>query len=457
MLLLEQIYTTREAKLKHYLVLLKHTLSMAITNKTAFGLLKKQINDTIKLSAKRHKVLMGNKFSAWVIALVGIFLLYASPVFAVEIPPVFIEKTIVLKKNQTLANELVKASIPKKDAYAALHQLRKKYSLRSLPLGQEFTLLFKEPAANEEPVIESLSFYTKDDKIARVIYKDGDFEASVKKRPITVVQQSAVGTISDSLYASASKAGLPAALVPSFANLFAWELDFTRDIRKGDMFSVVYERIVDENGNFIRNGTILAAELTTRKKTHNAYQAIVAGKREYYDEKGLNKRRSLLRTPLEFSRISSHFNLKRKHPILGYTRAHKGTDFAAPTGTPVKAAGDGVIEMAKWHGGYGRYIRIRHDKKYKTGYAHLSRYARGIKTGKKVRQGQTIGYVGTSGRSTGPHLHYELMRYGTQVNAMREKLPNGKKIPQKHFNTFKQQIASYRSLLDSHTQLASNE
>jgi murein DD-endopeptidase MepM/ murein hydrolase activator NlpD len=399
---------------------------------------------------------MNNKISVLALALVCVFCANAGYSYAVEIPTIFIEKTIQLKKNQTLANELIKASIPKKDAYSALHALKKKYSLRKLPLGQEFTLRFKEPEAGKKPKIENLFFYTQNDKIAQVFYnKNGKYTASLKKRPIVKEPQSAVGIISGSLYASANKAGLPAALVPSFANLFAWELDFTRDIRKGDKFSVVYERIEDENGNFIRNGSILAAELTTRKKMHNAYQAIVSGKREYYDEKGLNKRRSLLRTPLEFGRISSHFNPKRKHPVLGYTRAHKGTDFAAPSGTAIKAAGDGVIEMAKWHGGYGRYVRIRHDKKYKSAYAHMRRYAKGIKAGKKVRQGQVIGYVGTSGRSTGPHLHYELLRHGVQVNAMRERLPNGKKIPRKLLNTFKQQVASYRGLLNQDIQIAS--
>lgn len=379
----------------------------------------------------------------------------ALPAFAVEIPPIFIEKTIKLGKNKTLANELIKASISKSEAYNALNVLQKKYSLRKLPQGQEFTLLFKEPAKGKKPQLDTLSFFTKDDKIAKVALKDGNYKATVIDRPIEKIQETAIGRIDDSLYASASEAGLPAALVAPFANLFAWELDFTRDIRKGNEFRVVYERIVDETGEFIRNGDILAAELTTRKKRHNAYQAIIDGQKEYYDEVGHNKRRSLLRTPIEFARISSHFNPHRKHPVLGYTRAHKGTDFAAPTGTAIKASGDGVIEMAKWHGGYGRYIRIRHDKKYKSAYAHMSRYAKGMKPGKKVKQGQVIGYVGTSGRSTGPHLHYELLRYGTQVNAMKETLPNGKKIPDNRLSQFKQQVASYRSLFAEQTQIAS--
>lgn len=397
---------------------------------------------------------MKNNISVLGLILSAVFCMHYTPAYAVEIPPIFIEKTIQLKKNQTLANELIKASIPKRDTYQALRKLEKKYSLRKLPLGQEFVLRFKETTDGKKARIENLSFYTKNDKIAKVTYENGKYKASLKPRPIVTEQQSAIGTISGSLYAAASKAGLPASLVPSFANLFAWELDFTRDVRKGDDFRVVYERIEDENGNFIRNGNILAAELITRKKVHNAYQAIVNNRKEYYDENGMNKRRSLLRTPIEFARISSHFNLKRKHPILKYTRAHKGTDFAAPTGTAIKAAGDGVIEVAKWNGGYGRYIKIRHDKKYKSSYAHMSRYAKGMKPGKKVRQGQTIGYVGTSGRSTGPHLHYELLRHGTQVNAMREKLPNGKKIPKKYLNKFKNQIANYHNILNQDTQIA---
>lgn len=395
---------------------------------------------------------MKNNITFLAITLLSVF--FTPITNAIEIPPIFIEKTIQLKKNQTLANELIKQSIPKKDAYAALSALKKKYSLRKLPLGQKITLRFKEPQAGEKPIIENLSFYTKDDKIAKVFYRNNKYVASVKPRIVNINKIAAVGTISGSLYASANKAGLPASLVPSFANLFAWELDFTRDIRKGDEFRVVYETVRDENGNFIRNGSILAAELTTRKKTHNAYKSQVTGRTEYYDEKGYNKRRSLLRTPLEFTRISSHFKTKRRHPILGYTRAHKGTDFAAPRGTPIKAAGDGIIERASWYGSFGRYVRIRHDKKYKTAYAHMKRFARGIKAGKKVHQGQVIGYVGTSGRSTGPHLHYELFRNKKQVNAMREKLPNGKKVPRKYLNTFKQQVASYRSIINAKTQIA---
>jgi len=209
---------------------------------------------------------------------------------------------------------------------------------------------------------------------------------------------------------------------------------------------VVYEKILDEKGNYLRSGQVLAAELTTKGKTYDAYRTVENGWAEYYSSKGYNKKRTLLRTPLEFTRISSHYNLRRKHPILGYTRAHKGTDFAAPTGTPIKAAGDGVIEKASWYGGYGRYIRIRHDKKFKSAYAHLSRYARGIKAGKKVKQGQTIGYVGTSGRSSGPHLHYELLVYGKQVNAMKQKLPTGAKVKKKGLKAFNSMVSKYQKM-----------
>lgn len=362
------------------------------------------------------------------------------------LPPIFYEKEVTLDRRDTLSSLLIGESVPRSLTARALHKLQRKYNVRQLRPGQKVTLSFKEGDVDTLK-LDSIFFYSPDDKTVEIKRESAkDFKVNIGKRQLNTEVVAITGTIDDSLYMSAKRAKLPAALVPSFANLFAWELDFTRDIRPGATFKVVFEKILDEKGKYLRSGHVLAAELTTKGKTYDAFRTSENGWAEYYSSKGYNKKRTLLRTPLAFTRISSHYNLRRKHPVLGYTRAHKGTDFAAPTGTPIKAAGDGVVEKASWYGGYGRYIRIRHDKKFKTAYAHMSRYARGMKAGKKVKQGQTIGYVGTSGRSTGPHLHYEVFVYGKQVNAMKVKLPTGGKVKKKGLQNFNAMVAKYQAM-----------
>lgn len=365
----------------------------------------------------------------------------------VSIPPIYIEYPLTLKRGETLTELLTDHGIVKKDAAKAMYRLQKKYNVKKLRPGQD--LIVRYIRNKKSDTLESISFNGPNDKKVTISPKGkNDFSIYIKKRALTKREVAIEGEIRDSLYASAAKAKLPAALVGAFANLFAWELDFTRDIRPGDSFKVVYEQILDEEGNVLRSGNILAAELTAKKrrKTFDAYRTKTVYGTQYFNSKGYNKKRTLLRTPLEFTRISSNFNLRRKHPILGYTRAHKGTDFAAPRGTPIRAAGNGIIERASWYGGYGRYIKIKHGKKFKTSYAHLHRYARGIKKGKRVKQGQIIGYVGTSGRSTGPHLHYEVLRYGKHVNPMRVKLPEGATISKKKRDAFRAKVHKYQTM-----------
>ena len=366
--------------------------------------------------------------------------------FEVTLPPLYIEYPLSLGKNETLTEVLTNHGISKADAARAMYRLQKKYNVRQLRPGQDVIVTYIEE--KDTPLLHTITFNGPDDKYIEVSPTEtgDDFDVVVKKRQLSTKEVAIEGVINDSLYASAKQANLPAALVTDFANLFAWELDFTRDIRPGDTFRVVYEQILDENGHMLRSGNILAAELTTNKKIHDAYRTNTPYGMSYFNSKGYNKRRTLLRTPLEFTRISSNFSLRRKHPILGYTRAHKGTDFAAPRGTPIRAAGDGIVEKASWYGGYGRYIRIKHDSKFKTAYAHMQRYAKGMRAGKRVKQGQVIGYVGTSGRSTGPHLHYEVLRYNKQVNAMTVKLPMGATIPQKEQDEFKATVAKYKAM-----------
>ena len=246
-------------------------------------------------------------------------------------------------------------------------------------------------------------------------------------------------TIINSLFLAGTDAGLAESSIMELASIFGWDIDFALDIRTNDSFKVLYEeRFI--NGEKIANGPILAAEFTNQNKTFKAVRYTDAeGNTSYYTPEGKSMRKAFLRTPVDFARISSHFNLKRKHPILNRIRAHKGTDYAAPTGTPIKAAGNGKVEFAGVKGGYGRTVVLRHGQSYKTLYAHMHKYGKGIRTGTRVKQGQIIGYVGKSGLATGPHLHYEFYKNGVVRNPVRVELPKAESIPKSLLANFKQQ------------------
>ena len=373
------------------------------------------------------------------------------------LPPIYIEQMAKVTYGQTLAMVLQKNGFSARDIHYATRALNHEYPTNRMPADVEFMFSFKEPKLDAQPELDSLALYTKDDKFIRVSRTlGGKFEIDVDERLVMRVPQVATGRIESSLYLAARNAGLPDRLIVPFIELFSWDLDFTRDIREGDTFSVVYEEVHDERGEFIRYGNVLAGKMVLKRK-ESPVSAFRANNGVYYDASGRAKRRALLRTPIEFTRISSHFNPNRKHPVLGYTRAHKGTDFAAPTGTPVKAAGDGRITEITWKGGYGRYIKVQHNSTFSTAYAHLSRYKRGLKPGAYVHQGDTIGYVGMSGTATGPHLHYEVFHRGRQVNAMRVKLPEGAPLPQKYKEDFKQHVALAQKLWTNANKLAQNQ
>jgi len=249
-------------------------------------------------------------------------------------------------------------------------------------------------------------------------------------------------TIKNSLFLAGTSAGMEQSLIMEVAGIFGWDIDFALDIRGNDHFSVLYEEHF-LNGEKLRNGPILAAEFTNQGKTFKAVRYTNAkGESNYFTPEGNSMRKAFLRTPVDFARISSHFNLKRRHPVLNRIRAHKGTDYAAPTGTPIKAAGDGRITWAGTKGGYGRTVIIQHGQSYKTLYAHMRRYGKGIRNGKRVKQGQIIGYVGSSGLATGPHLHYEFYLNGAVRNPVRVPLPKAKAIPKSELKSFKNQISS---------------
>ena len=231
------------------------------------------------------------------------------------------------------------------------------------------------------------------------------------------------GVINSSLFLSAKRAGLSHSLTMDLANVFGYDIDFAQDIREGDEFELIYEEKV-VNGKQVGSGNILSARFTNRGKTYSAVRYTnKQGVTSYYNADGMSMRKAFIRTPVDFARISSRFSLGRKHPILNKIRAHKGVDYAAPRGTPIKAAGDGKIIVAGRRGGYGNAIIIQHGSTYRTLYGHMQGFAKGIHTGSMVKQGQIIGYIGTTGLSTGPHLHYEFQINGRHVDPLSQKLP----------------------------------
>ncbi len=231
--------------------------------------------------------------------------------------------------------------------------------------------------------------------------------------------------ILQSLYKAATDEKIPANIIIEFAMIYGFQVDFQRDIRKKDKFQIMYEIFLNDKNEIIETGEILFANLKLSGQDNGLYYFDKEGSRGHYDKNGKSVKKALMKTPINGARLSSPFGM-RKHPIDGYNKMHRGTDFAAPTGTPIMASGDGVVKKAGWCGGGGNCVKIRHNSTYQTIYAHMSKFARGIKAGVRVKQGQTIGYVGSTGKSTGPHLHYEVIVNGKKVNSQKLKLPSGK-------------------------------
>ena len=233
--------------------------------------------------------------------------------------------------------------------------------------------------------------------------------------------------IKNSLYSSAVKEKIPPSLIVEFARIYGFQIDFQRDIWKNDTFQIIYENFYNDDNEAIETGNIIYANLILQGKEYPLYFFKTDEFNDYFDERGQSIKKTLMKTPINGARLSSSFG-KRKHPILGFTKMHTGTDFAAPMGTPIMASGDGVVIKASWCGGGGNCVKIKHNSVYSTVYAHLSKFGRGIKKGTRVKQGQTIGYVGSTGMSTGPHLHYEVIENGRKVNSQKLKLPSGKTL-----------------------------
>lgn len=349
--------------------------------------------------------------------------------------PDWIEHAVTLGAGDTLAEVLVHAGIKAQDAQSAIRAFAKAYNPRRIRRGDELAIAFRPHTAEAAEkratpgTFLGFSYNVSAAREVRVRRDDnGRFESRERARPITRQAIRTEGVITSSLYMAGKRQGISDATLAELIRLFSWDVDFQRDIRKDDAFQVMYNRVLDENGEDIGGGEVLFASLTLSGKRKAIYRFKGDdGNTEYFDEKGRSAQKALMRTPIDGARLSSGFG-RRKHPILGYTKMHRGVDFAAPRGTPIYAAGNGTIVYAGRKGGYGNYIRIRHNGNYQTAYAHMKGFARGMRQGRRVSQGQIIGYVGTTGRSTGPHLHYEVLRQGQQLNPLRVRMPSGRTL-----------------------------
>ncbi len=353
------------------------------------------------------------------------------------------EKILKIDAGGTISGALQEAGVSGAEAYRVVKAMGKYYDPRKLKPGQAISIKM-------EPTDEGLSLISLGMKIspteALKIHKDEHelFEAELVKKEVVLKYKAAKSTIDSSLYASAARAGIPASLIAEMIHLYSHEVDFQRDIRKGDTMKILYETYETEDGEFSHYGNLLFASLNVNKTDIPIYRYERKGRgADYFHEDGSSLKQLLMKTPVDGARISSGFGMRR-HPILGYSKMHKGVDFAAPRGTPIYAAGDGVIERANRYGSYGNYVRIRHNSTYKTAYAHMRNFAKGIKKGKRVKQGQVIGYIGTTGRSTGPHLHYEVIKNGRQINPKSVKSANREKLSGKTLQAFKAQVAKIK-------------
>lgn len=350
-------------------------------------------------------------------------------------PPEFdwvatIDRTITVNRGDTLMEAVMSAGATANDAYEAIEALKDIFDPRRLRAGQSLKITFAQDGESgwDDRLLAVNVVLAVDREVAALRNPDGAFTPYEIWKPLEVQTVRVEGVIENSLFLAAERAELPMNTIMELIRLYSWDVDFQRDIQTGDRFEVFFETLHDETGAAVKEGNILYAAMTLSETRVQLYRYETPdGIIDYYNEQGHSVRKALLRTPVNGARLSSGFGMRR-HPILGYSRMHQGIDFAAPSGTPILAAGDGVIEVAGRNGGYGNYIRIRHNSEHKTAYAHMSRFASGIHAGVRVRQGQTIGYVGSTGASTGPHLHYEVMVNGGQVNPMNLKLPTGKRL-----------------------------
>ena len=352
-----------------------------------------------------------------------------------NLKPRFIYFEYTSKSGDTHQSIIDNLKITNEEKKEILNTILKEKKLKILNVNQKF--IFKIDNLSKEKIIE---FRVETGKKNEIIFTKAFDGKKFNSKIITknfikkVVYKETV--IDGSLYKSAIDLGISPNIILEFARLYGFQIDFQRDIWKNDSFQIIYEEFINENKEVIDTGEIIFANLNLQDKDYQLYKyQYDENKIDYFDENGKSIKKTLMKTPINGARLSSSYG-KRKHPILGYTKMHTGTDFAAPTGTPIMASGDGKVTKAGWCGGGGNCVKIKHNSKYQTVYAHMSKFGRGIKKGVRVKQGQIIGYVGSTGLSTGPHLHYEVIENGKKVNSQKLRLPSGKILKGKERKEF---------------------
>lgn len=355
---------------------------------------------------------------------------------------------VIIRKGDTLGAILRKQDLPNSDIRALIKLSTDQKITSQLKIGQKLIFAYSiqlierdDSDLNEESFILDRMVFVKD-KIHSIefVRQDDKFIAHNIKAPLKKLITQYNATINSSLIASLKKAGMSTNSIVRLINAYSHQIDFQRQIRAGDKITVITEKFVTESDEFSHHGKILYANLNSQKTDYNIYRFSPTGKKEdlqFFSEDGQSIKSTLLRTPIKVARISSHYGYRKKHPVLGYGKMHKGVDFAASIGTPIYASGNGTISFIGWKSGYGRFILIRHDKTLSTAYAHASKFAKGLKKGSRVKQGDIIAFVGKSGRVTGPHLHYEVCINGKQVNPMKFKSKPGIKLTGAKLTSFK--------------------
>tara|TARA_B100001057_G_C22838959_1_gene946315 strand:+ start:256 stop:1536 length:1281 start_codon:yes stop_codon:yes gene_type:complete len=343
--------------------------------------------------------------------------------FISKIKSPYKEEQYLIKNNDSIEKILKKFQIKNDDIKNISFKLKQK-KLSNIYTGRKLYLILKKEENGVNALI-NLIFPINNTTSIEIRKSNDNFV--VKENILQLIKKEVVvkKTIKNNLYSSAVQAKIEPNIIIEFARIFGFEVDFQRDIREGDWFEIFYEKFEDEDNKVRDTGKIIYASMFVNGEEINLYNFKYNKIEEYYDIKGKSITKSLMKTPINGARLSSSFGM-RKHPILGYNKMHRGTDFAAPSGTPIMASGSGTITRARWCGGGGNCVKIKHNSTYETIYAHMKSFAKGIKEGRKVKQGQIIGYVGSTGLSTGPHLHYEVIVNGKKVNSQRLKLPSGK-------------------------------
>ena len=342
-----------------------------------------------------------------------------------ELKPRYIYIEHKVKEGDTYESIINNLNIQKKEKKLFLNSVTNNKNINILKLNQK--IFFKIDKKNNTKIV---NFTIEIDKKKNIFFEkidnDETFVSKIIEKTLTKTIAFQEGIIKSSLYNAALKLGIKPNTIVEFARLYGFQIDFQRDIWKNDSFQIIYEEFKNEDGSVVEVGNIIYANLNTQNTDLQLYKfEYEKNKIDYFDESGKSIRKTLMKTPINGARLSSSFG-KRKHPILGFTKMHTGTDFAASKGTPIMASGHGIVVKSSWCGGGGNCVKIKHNSTYQTVYAHLSKFGRGIKKGVRVKQGQIIGYVGSTGLSTGPHLHYEVIENGRKINSQKLKLPSGK-------------------------------